>query len=448
MVGKNRLNEWPICRRNQGPSGFHLRRIGRAHVGLVVAAAQVLGCGDGKLEGVRIEEIANSERHFSGTWWGYNMSKIVRRGDVVYRYNIENDVPAGEPYAMTLYAKEGDRDWRRGASFTTSRPGNLLIDGEGKLHALVFEAADMATNDSIGRLVHYESTEPGGIDAFKRDVVVPNDGSQETVNIRVGAAISTSGRLVTGWGIRRPAPDKQSIEFYEKPPDATGWTHLSGPTNLGHDFYYPFIVAPAWGIASLHVQDDLVQPENTNIYYRADYFERRDGTWRQQTLVDRRNHPLAEQRNQIVEQSDLYLDGDGHLHAVVKERLDPDNPGDFSAIRHFVHDGDELVEQGLLGVEQGRCNWVRLFEYDGALHFACVTWRRLFVRRVGGQTVEIELPRDATGTYLYVPTPRAGSERNPQYLDLMLVSGNSEAYPGGPAYYVQVPMASLEVLAP
>ena len=58
------------------------------------------------LSGV-VERLPGS-RNFSpdGTWWGYNMSKVVRRGDFVFTYVIENDDNPSTYSTFRIYAKE------------------------------------------------------------------------------------------------------------------------------------------------------------------------------------------------------------------------------------------------------------------------------------------------------------------------------------------------------
>jgi hypothetical protein len=44
-----------------------------------------------------------------GTWWGYNMSKIVRSGNRVFTYVIENDDSPSTHSTFRIYMKEGIR---------------------------------------------------------------------------------------------------------------------------------------------------------------------------------------------------------------------------------------------------------------------------------------------------------------------------------------------------
>ncbi len=151
-----------------------------------------------------VERLPGS-RNFSpdGTWWGYNMSKVVRRGDLVFTYVIENDDNPSTYSTFRIYVKEGDGPWTAGAGFNTTRPGNILIDSNGALHAFVFEATDIYLNDSVGKLHHYTlaGASVGDIASFTHDVVVDHVAGDETVNIRVGAAIGANNQMVIAFGL-------------------------------------------------------------------------------------------------------------------------------------------------------------------------------------------------------------------------------------------------------
>ena len=87
-----------------------------------------------------IEQIPGSLNHSpDGTWWGYKQSKIARIGDTVFMFVIENDNYPSTESQFVLYKKLNDRPWEPGARHPTSRPGNIVVDSKGGLHALVFD---------------------------------------------------------------------------------------------------------------------------------------------------------------------------------------------------------------------------------------------------------------------------------------------------------------------
>ena len=151
-----------------------------------------------------VERLLGS-RYFSpdGTWWGYNMRKVVRRGDFVFTYVIENDDNPSTYSTFRIYAKQGDGPWTAGAGFNTTRPGNILMDSNGALHAFVFEATDIDLNDSVGKLHHYTLADAsaGDITNYTSEIVVDHVAGNETVNIRVGAAIGANNQMVIAFGL-------------------------------------------------------------------------------------------------------------------------------------------------------------------------------------------------------------------------------------------------------
>src|SRR3990167_8513448 len=82
------------------------------------------------------EKIPGSKFHSpDATWWGYNQNKIVRFGDLVFMYVVENLDDSNKTLSnLVIYLKNGDSSWQKGASFATSRPGNILVDSQGVLH--------------------------------------------------------------------------------------------------------------------------------------------------------------------------------------------------------------------------------------------------------------------------------------------------------------------------
>src|SRR3989338_6413886 len=156
------------------------------------------------------EKIPGSKfRNPDSTWWGYNQTKIARFKDLVFTYVIENsDEDTATSSLFTVYKKNGNNPWEKGASFSTSRPGNLLVDSLGTLHAFVFEPTDIKKNDSIGKLKHYYflDAKDGDIQNFKEELIVDNDGINETVNIRVGAAISKDDMIAVAFGLTKYNP--------------------------------------------------------------------------------------------------------------------------------------------------------------------------------------------------------------------------------------------------
>ena len=397
---------------------------------------------------ILIESLPSCRAQRNCEWWGYNQSKLVRFGDNVVTYVIDNSGAPGTPYNFTMYQKHGDGPWSAGASMPTSRPGNLVVDADGVVHAFVFEAYDMAVNDSVGFLRHYTFATPGDITNYTEETVVDNDGTTETVNIRVGAAIASDGTLYTGFGLNLDGTQQQSEVLYERAPGATEWTRSLAATNLGHDFYYPYLLpvdGVSGGIAMFPIQDDYVGQNLPNIYQQMRYFGRDNDTWSSTLIDDLTGNPLAATRPALEQGSDIYQAEDGSVHALITEWIGAD-AYNTSTMRHDVlKDGAWTI--GALDMPDGSCNWMRLFEIEGRMFTVCSTYDRSFIRAVGGtESLEVPFPGPITGAYPFLASPRGGTSRAVAYLDMTFVSGDENAYPNGPAFYVRIPKADLALL--
>ena len=260
------------------------------------------------LDPIFTEAIPGSlNRSPDGTWWGYHQSKVVRNGSLVFMYVVENDNDAKTPSIMRIYKKDGTGAWTSGVGFACSRPGNLLLDSSGVLHAFVFEPTTLETNDSIGKLKHYwfPSASTGDITTNLQETIVDNQGTLETVNIRVGAAIGTNDTMAVAFGLYTVASG-HTEQLYSKAKSDTSWTKSIAGTNQGHDFFYPFVLVTSSGFNLLPIQDDLVQATNSNLYQMIRHYEQKAGTWSYEDIVDLRTHPQASTKDRLLEQSDLF----------------------------------------------------------------------------------------------------------------------------------------------
>ncbi len=53
-----------------------------------------------------VEQLPGSRNHSpDGTWWGHNMREVVRRGNFVFTYVIENDDDPTTPSTFRVYKK-------------------------------------------------------------------------------------------------------------------------------------------------------------------------------------------------------------------------------------------------------------------------------------------------------------------------------------------------------
>lgn len=401
------------------------------------------------------EKIPGSTFHGpDATWWGYNQSKIVRFNNLVFMYVIENiDDKNTTTSPFVIYKKEGDFPWEKGASFTTSRPGNIVIDSKGILHAFVFEPVDVAKNDSWGKLKHYwfPHAAKGDITNYQEEIVINNNGTNETVNIRIGAAVGLDDTLAFAFGMGKfnILYKDFSEHLYIKKPTDTKWTHLIAGEELGHEYYYPFVWMGNNEYYLLPVQDDyngqgtpaLPYP---NIYQKIMYFVYKNGEWNRELIADLSNHPLAKSRPRLLEQEDLYLDKKGTMHILYKEFLDSNTQ--WGATHVHIAKNPQGSSETRIVQEKDNLNWIRLFEVNDTLYYLFVYHNSAYVKRAGTETlVKLSLPSDARGMYPYIATSRGGTRESKEYVDILFLAADQYDYRDGTNvnYYIRIPKSEL-----
>ena len=389
--------------------------------------------------GLFIEQIPGSLNHSpDATWWGYNQSKIARIGDIVFMFVVENDNDPSTESRFVIYKKEGEGGWQSGAVFPTSRPGNIVVDSKGGLHAFVFDPLDVLENDSLGTLEHYHFPDAylGNISDYQHERVIDNDGrSGETVNIRTGVSIGPDDSIAVAFGLTEGNGFRGHTEqVHYKGAGDDGWARLIAGENLGHDFYYSFPLVTDFGLTVLAIQDDPPDTGDGNFYQIASYFEYVDNTWSQRLLVDNTGHPDAASRPRLVEISDNYQDTAGNIHLLVVDHGSEE-------YRHFVRDvnGAWTVKVVPRAYQEG-VNWIRLIEVNGEVYYLAATWNRvLAMKESGDRFVSLDLQsKDVEGIYLYVSAPRTGTSPDSAYIDMLLLNGSSETYPNGRNHYLRV----------
>jgi predicted esterase len=389
-----------------------------------------------------LEKITGSLNHSpDGTWWGYNQSKIVRYGDTVFTYVIQNDNDPATESLMTLYKKVGEGPWEQGASMPCSRPGNILIDSKGGLHALVFDPGDILANNSLGSLEYYYFSQAGNgdVDTLIHTTVIPSpgDNGNETVNIRIGASIGLDDTIALAFGLGT------TEQFYYKKKSATEWYHFIAGENLGHNFYYPYPLVTDDGYAILAIQDDYVEIDGQahNPYHIAAYFQGNEHGWSHEYLLDntQSSQALTHSQWQTVDISDLYLDTAGDIHVVLQDRV----AEKWLHYRKASADSDWTITTIDTGSWKG-INWMRLIEIEGNLYYFMNSWNQ--VRLMNSNTkkmVKLDLEslagkRQVEGMYSYIASPRTGTSAASEFVDILLLNGDAGAYPNGPNYYLKI----------
>jgi len=389
-----------------------------------------------------LEKIPGSLNHSpDATWWGYNQSKIARYGDTVFTYVVHNDNDPATKSLMTLYKKTGEDPWEQGASLPCSRPGNILIDSNGGLHALVFDPEDILANDSLGSLEYYyfPQASNGDIDTFIHTTVVPapSGNGNQTVNIRIGASIGQDDTIVLAFGLH----SNTSEHLYYKKTSGLEWNHLIAGVNLGHDFYYPYPLVIDSGYAILAIQDDYVEIDGqaNNLYHIAAYFQSNEHGWSNEYLLDntQSSQALTHSQWQTVDISDLYLDTDGGIHVVLQDRVTEK----WLHYKKAFADNDWTISTINT---PGGVNWVRLIEIEGTLYYMMSSWREFRLMNSNTEKmVKLDLEslagkRQVEGMYPYVASPRTGTSAASKFVDILLLNGSSDAYPNGSNYYLKI----------
>lgn len=399
------------------------------------------------------EKIPGSKFHSpDGTWWGYNQNKISRFKDYVFTYVIENSDESDETISQfVIYAKSGDGEWQKGASFPTSRPGNILIDSQGVLHVFVFEPFDVKTNDSRGKIVHYffPNSALGDITNYQQEIVVDNDGKSETANIRVGAAIGKDDTMAISFGLTKfnPSYNKQSEHIYSKKPDGEKWHHTF-TDGLPHDYYYPFALVSEDSVYLLPVQDDFSDDGDPatydNIYQKIMYFEYKNTVWKNMLVADLSSHPLAAKRPRLLEQEDLFEDTRGNIHILYKEFLDDKESWKATAHKHGIIKNGKLEIQDIK-LDKEDINWVRLFEIEEILYYFVNSWQDYYIGKIGSsKSVKLDIP-GATGAYPYIATSKGGTQSAEEYLDIILLAADKRTYKEGKNInlYIRIPKEEI-----
>ncbi len=393
-----------------------------------------------------LERIPGSLNHSpDGTWWGHNQSKIARYGGTVFTYVIHNDNDPATESLMTLYKKVGEGPWEQGASMPCSRPGNILIDSKGGLHALVFDPKDNLENDSRGSLEYYyfpEASE-GDIRSFTHETILPWTGRSQppSVNMRIGASIGRDDSIVLAFGLH----SNTSEHLYYKEATDLGWNHLIAGENLGHDFYYPYPLKTNFGYVILAIQDDNVKVNGHthNAYHIAAYFQRDEYSWSHEYLLDNTLSsqaltPSTPSESRTVKISDLYLDTDGDIHIVLQDRV----AEKWFHYRKAFGDSDWTITTLDTAWKKG-VNWIRLIEIKDSLYYILASWREVAVMDGNAKSmIKLDLEslagKSLEGIYPYVASPKTGTGAASEFVDILLLNGSSNAYPSGSNYYLKI----------
>lgn len=396
-----------------------------------------------------VEVIPGSTYHQdNGTWWGYNQQKIVRYQNrvfmaVVDNQNLDLGYPnASNPSMVYIYSKQSDALWIKGAGFPTSRPVNLLMDSEGCLHVFVFEPTENnpSENGSLGKLQHYWFPESnlGNIQSLQSETVINHiAGQPETVNIRIGASIAENNVMYISFGLN------QDVKVYHKHIQENSWISEDAGTNLGNSYYYPFITTKYNEPVILAVQDDYVGPGLSAVYFKTKLFNKENGIWSNQTLNDLSSHPLAGTRNRLIDNCELFTRENHEVFGIYQTFLDPEVSWKSKYYQFHRNASNEIVTQEI-PLEDDAINRIRALEYNGQIFYFCISYDHFYVKKgIDGPLREIDLPNFKSGNYMYLSNPSNGTNRQENFIDILLLNGNAADYPNATNYYVRIAKSEL-----
>lgn len=393
--------------------------------------------GEPLLAGVRLRRLPASRWHASGSWWGYHQSKLVRDGNDVFVALLDNDVDAGQPYEARVLRLGADGALTELARLPTSRPGQLLLAGD-ELHAVVFEPDHMASDPSSGGLRSYAVARDGSGAPMAK--VAPSS------NIRFGATVLTDGDGLAVWTESVGAQLVVRLRRAELGAEVSEWPEVA-QLLVDANFQYPYVVGGGERALVAAVENEHEDDGLGNRYQQVLLWQVGVGSAVvpvETTIVDYRGHPLAASRRRLAEVSDLFLDGAGAAHLLVKTFFDPVDPN-RSALEYRVK-ADAASSWSAPAPLPFACDWARFVELTPADEpiVVCGGHASLHARTLdGSRSVGFRLPPRLAGAYAYVAAPRGGTSSGEPLVDVLLIAGGASSYPDGPALLATVERSAL-----
>lgn len=181
--------------------------------------------------------------------------------------------------------------------------------------------------------------------------------------------------------------------------------------------------------------------------------------WRSSLVKNAHDLPVAVEREQLLQQSDLFQDAAGTVHAVYKEfsvrRTDGTCCDAALRVRHLARGATALGGDAPLDIADtsepviGTFSWVRLVEAGGELFYvatAAAVPNYLILQRRGSKSLfKVVLP-SVPATPLYVPfasQPKTGTRSDEGCVDILLLASSSTAFPSPRAFHVRIEKRAL-----
>lgn len=391
---------------------------------ITIICISISGCAEvfSKFEVRQEVELPNSSQHENGTWWGYNQSKIVSIENTTFTYYIDNAnqingvANRNNPNkAVFIMIKDGtvsefDRQ-------SASRPCNVLADkARGKVYYIVVEPMSYNDNGSYGRTMLYEydyDKQTGDIEYVRSEEVV-EEGS--IGKIRSSAAIDSEGNIIIAYGDYDGYMHAHIYDISE-----LKWTHHILKSNIDNDsLLYPYVIfINPDEFYLLAVQDTLIGDE---CYYQyVKFFAFKNSAWQEHIVVDYRDLPIAQQRAEIVTQSEFYLDGED-VHIITCAALSDDLNDHSNTIEHYIYRNGTLIRQDKVKLSSNY-NWIKVIKMDNKLYYVGLGFRILDIVDYSSGRVIYRNRKVSKGSYIYVNRDWSEDE-----LQVMICPGNQDNF--------------------
>ena len=379
-----------------------------------------------------VEQITDTAGHtLSGgsgaSCWGYNQSNIVRHQDQLYALSWRDDL------SLVVYRRQRPGQWEASPCLPpVPQNGNLLVDGQGRLHLISGNAARWhALFDPAGQVQNYQLRQ------------------YATGDSRFGAAINQKGQILvagglaqTAWYVLDPTDDYRPLasgSLQHRRDRGYHFTIFDGPaahTFCSDDYFVKGAHSPnqritrtdpeTGAVESVETERGIYPVLKTYYYYNPDLLAAPDD-WRM-TVISDVSATYQDGARGTTEQQDLLLDDQGRLHLIYFANRQPAKTVwastgqdlDNSRLYHAVGPPGGPFEHLCLGTY----NSGRLYQTpDGRLHYLLTRGRRGAARELhyavatGADSTRISkpfrLPLPGPFWHVYTNTRRAGGTQAP-----------------------------------
>ena len=322
----------------------------------------------------------------SGAWWGENITKIARSGNITFTFAMDSQSGQRRVY---LYQKLDGGTWIEGESFLASRPPNILVDSLGYVHVIAFGPFDNL-EESSGGIFHVIFQKPNTIvgnytkiyltqaDKRKDNLSLDNYGTYFN-----GAAIGKDDTILVAYNNsiqQKVGTNSLGARIYN--PKENKWTYETVSKDMKSNYCYTFAFVSDKYYHVYAVEDDydedyakLGEPYSNYCfrYGAVKHFQRlrTGGDWEETTLIDFNDKPGISKKD-IWDTSlriiDFTVDSSGIVHALIKYKGDYNETKiDLTGINKCYHywkaENDDIWKHEQI-LPDYNLNWVKLWERD------------------------------------------------------------------------------------